>query len=214
MVNSDKSIESSDTLSGAKGLLSTDKSNESSSISVGNKSLDATDKSIESSQTQAGDKDPSETDTSAKSNKSSSSQEGNTSTIAQAIDAFLHNKATEATEAWLAGITIFDERKTGSPKWGDLPEDDDEGNQSSKVIVDGQVEGNINEKGDNVPTSIDFNPNDPRLYNQVPMTREYSGIAPSDAVHLPKSPFADVRAHTYVNENGKQQSPSKTQVQE
>ena len=69
-------------------------------------------------------------------------------------------------------------------------------------------------RGDNVPASIDFNPNDPRLYNQVPMTREYSGIAPSDAVNLPKSPFSDVRAHTYINENGKQQSPSKTQVQE
>ena len=35
-----------------------------------------------------------------------------------------------------------------------------------------------------------------------------------DAVNLPKSPFSDVRAHTYVNENGKQQSPSKTQVEE
>ena len=38
-VNSEKSNESSDTLSGTKGLLSIDKSNESSSISVGDKTL-------------------------------------------------------------------------------------------------------------------------------------------------------------------------------
>ncbi len=49
VVNSEKSNESSHTLSGAKSLLSTDKSNESSSIPAGNRSLDANVNSIESS---------------------------------------------------------------------------------------------------------------------------------------------------------------------
>jgi hypothetical protein len=166
--NSDKSVESSTALTGAKGLFSTEKSIESSSIQAGDKGLNATDKSIESSHSQAGDKDPNETDTIFKSIESSSSQEGNKSPSKQ---------ITEATEVWLAGITIFDERKIGTPKWGDLPEDDDEGIQGSKVGVNGQVEGNTNEKRDdkkeietNTPplessTSTDFNPNDPRLYN-------------------------------------------------
>ncbi len=128
------------------------------------------------------------------------------------------------TEAWLAGITIFDERKIGSPKWGDLDEDDDEGIQSSKVIVDGQVEGNINEKGDYakeirtgispLEPSTEFNPNDPHLYNQVPLRREYSGVLPSDAGKQPTSPFADGREYSYINEKGRQKSPIKTQVQE
>ena len=72
--NQNKSIESSSSQTGDKGLDADNKSIESSSTQTGVKGLDINDKSIESSSTQTGVKG---LDTNNESNESSSSQEGN-----------------------------------------------------------------------------------------------------------------------------------------
>jgi hypothetical protein len=168
-----KSIESSSTQTGAKGLDSIHKSVESSSIQTGTKGLDATDPSRESS----------------------SSQEGNRS---------LNDKETEA---WKSNKKfIFDEKTNGPKRWGDLSDtskdDNDKGYKGSNVTAKDD-DGTITE-ADN------FNPNDPSLYNRVPMqsnlfATEQVTIDPDVTLPgtgtLPTSPsFKDGREWSFVSE--------------
>ncbi len=174
------------------------------------KGLDIIDKSIESSSTQTGVKGLDAIDQSI---GSSNSQEGNRSLNDKESESWLSNKKA-----------LFDESPNELKKWGDLSDEDD----NDKSVKGYKVTDNDKDDSTTMEKEDNFNPNDPNLYNLVPMrssmfdpTHVAEGTNPlSDAndnpgsVPLPTNPFADGRAWSFVSEKEGLKNPNKTQIQE
>ena len=182
----------------------------SSSTQTGTKSLDSIDKSIESSSTQTGAKGLDAIDQSI---GSSSSQEGNRSANDKESESWLSNKKA-----------LFDESRNELKKWGDLSDEED----NDKSVKDSNVTDNNKDGSTTMEKEDNFDPNDPNLYNLVPMkssmfdpTHVAKVTNPmSDAndnpgsVPLPTNPFADGREWSFISEKEGLKGSDKTQVQE
>jgi hypothetical protein len=170
-------------------------SDESSSIQIGDKGLNATEMSNESSSIQIGDKGLNANELS-----NLSSQEGNGS---------LDNTKKKDTSG------AFEQSNHGREKWGNLSDEDDKdkGAKGPEVVRSSEEDKQF---------SFAWR-EDPRLFNLPPMKSnslrteqnpEEIGIVLPDTNPLPKSPFKDGRAYSFVSEKEGRMNPNQTPMQE
>ena len=170
-------------------------SNESSSIKIGDESLNAMDTSNESSSIQTGNEGLNANELSNTSSQEGNESRGNTT-----------KKDTSGT---------YEQSNHGREKWGDVSDEDDKdkGAKGPEVVKSSKEDNQF---------SFAYQ-EDPRLFGLPPIMSnslrtdrnpEESGTLPPDANPLPKSPFKDGRAYSFVSEKEGHKNPNQTQMQE
>ena len=170
-------------------------SNESSSIKNGDECLNAMEMGNESSSIQIGNEGRN-----ANERSNASSQEGNES-------------RDNSTKKDTSGT--YEQSNHGREKWGDLSDEDDKdkGAKGPEIVKSSKEDNQF---------SFAYR-EDPRLFGLPPMTSNSlrtdripgeSGTLPPDANPLPKSPFKDGRAYSFVSEKEGHKNPNQTQMKE